>query len=233
MKLAAVIQARYSSTRLPGKVLMQAQGKPLLGFLIERLRLSRKVRTLILATSDQPEDDALEAFCTEQNLLCYRGSLKNVARRFHEACQHFQLDAFVRVNADSPLIDPRLLDRAVDLFEQEAPDVVTNIQNRTFPKGESVEMVKVPAFQRALSGMSKPEHFEHVTAYFYERPELFKILNFTSGGAYNDIRLTVDTRDDFLTFTSILQQMTRPHWEYGWKDLLPLYKEVAARPQTI
>jgi spore coat polysaccharide biosynthesis protein SpsF len=232
MKIAAIIQARMTSKRLPGKVLQPIAGKPLIQYLIERLQHCKKRPGIVIATSTDSSDNVIEDFAGTQNIPCYRGPLQNVASRFRGACEANSLDAFVRVNADSPLIDPALIDRALTLFEQTGSEIVTNVQERTFPKGQSVEFVQLLALQRALPRMTSPDDFEHVTRFFYEHPQDFRIHNFAAHGNFSDVRLVVDTIADFSAIEGVIQQMTKPHWEYGWTECLELYKESASWLRT-
>jgi spore coat polysaccharide biosynthesis protein SpsF len=227
MNLAIVIQARFSSVRLPGKVLAKVSGKPLLDYLLERVQRCRTVSTIILATSQERDDEAIAAWCLSRGIACQRGPLANVAERFRQVCEKWKLDAFVRINGDSPMIDPALIDQAVDLFCKTDADLATNVQKRSYPKGESVEVVKSTAFSRAMTRMTRPDELEHVTPYFYEHPADFHIENFRADQGFEQLRLAVDTPEDLTTFTGVIHRMNKPHWEYGWKDLLPLYKEAA------
>jgi spore coat polysaccharide biosynthesis protein SpsF len=232
MKIGIIIQGRMSSQRLPEKVLQNLAGKPLLDYLFERLKQSRTLTPIILATSTEPSDNALAEFAKTRGVDCYRGPLQNVASRLRGACDQYGLDAFVRLEANSPLLDPTLIDRAVKLFEQTGADIVTNMHERTFPHGQSIEVINLSALKRALPRMTSPDHFETVTAYFYEHAHEFIIHNFQAHGNFTDVPLAVNTMADLSALESVIEHMKRPHWEYGWLDLLELYKETASWLRT-
>lgn len=226
MAKLAIIQARCSSSRLPGKVLMPLHGHPMLWWLIERVRLSPAVAGVIVATSEAPSDDALEAWCGSVGVSCLRGPLDDVAKRFLMVAERLGADSFIRVNGDSPLLDPALLDRAVFLFENGDFDLVTNTRKRSFPKGQSVEVVSVAALASRHPGMSQDEK-EHVTACFYRNPANSRIENFACDEDLGHIQMSVDTLDDFLIVERMMGAMDRPPRTYGLSSLLPLHRQAA------
>ncbi len=216
------IQARMGSARLPGKVLRDAGGKPMLGYLVERLERGVPDMPVAVATSDGTEDDPVAEFCAGLDLPCVRGPLNDVAGRFLKAVDRFGADAFVRISGDSPLLDTQLIEHAVALFDDKDADLATNVLERTFPKGMSVEVVRAEAFRRAYSNMQSPDEFEHVTSHFYRTPTDWRIADFTSGRDLGRVNLSVDTASDFARFENILGRMTSPHWTYGMNAVLEL-----------
>ena len=220
MKTGTIIQARMSSKRLPGKVLREVSGNPLLQYLWERLKRCKELDFLIVATSIENSDDPIAQFCNDQNIQYYRGDLKNVASRFSEIAKIYDLDAFVRVSGDSPLLDTSLVEKAIQIFNSTSSDLVTNVMPRTFPSGQSVEVLRVKTFQLAYQKMKHEEDLEHVTRYIYRNPEKFKIENFASKKDFGECHLSVDTALDVEKFILFTSQMERPHWEYTWKELL-------------
>ena len=228
MSCVAIVQGRMSSSRFPGKVLCQARGKPLLDYLIERLKGSLCLEGIIIATSTDPSDDPIEEFCRKRKLEFYRGPLHNVANRFLEIVEIFRLNQFVRICADSPLIDPEIVDAGIKLFETKEYDIVTNCLKRTFPKGESVEIISSEAFKRGFLEMEGPEDYEHIMSYFYGHADRFRILNMeeTSGPDYSEINLSIDTREDFETFLKLLGQMRKTYASYSWKEIVQLYEKM-------
>lgn len=227
MRIGAVVQARMTSERLPGKVLREVAGRPLLGYLLERLARCPALDAVVVATSTDPTDAPVERFCRERGVACYRGSLSNVARRFRDALDAHGLDAFVRVSGDSPLLDPALVGRGVRLFRAGAFDLVTNVHPRSYPPGQSVEVVGREGFRRACVAMHEADEREHVTLHFYRHPGRFRIENFAAARDYGGLRLTVDTADDLARLEAIVAAMTRPHWEYGLDDLVAVLAAVA------
>jgi spore coat polysaccharide biosynthesis protein SpsF len=219
-RIGVIIQARMGSSRLPGKVLRPLAGEPLLGYVVDRAARSRRAGPVVVATSLEPEDDLIELFCIEREVACFRGERENVARRFLGVMKHYGLTAFVRICGDSPLIDPGLIDHAVRLFTTGGHEIVTNILQRTFPRGESVEVINGRTFRRGYMRMRDPEQLEHVTRYFYANASAFDIHNFTYASDMSDVSLAVDTADDLQRVEEIISRMERPHWEYGLGDIL-------------
>lgn len=224
MKSAVLIQARMGSKRFPGKVLAEAGGKPVLGWLLERLARCTSKRPAIVLTSSEPSDDPIAAFCAKRGVLCRRGDLENVASRFKDAAERGGLDFFVRVTCDSPLLDPALVDEAVALFEAGRHDLVTNVHKRTFPRGQSVEAVRTSAFLAAVPRFREAGDREHVTTFFYKHARNFKICNFESPvGDFSGRSLCVDTPGDFERFAGVIERVRRsgrPLGDIGWRELL-------------
>ena len=211
-----------SSQRLPDKVLTMVNGKPLLQYLLERLNHCSSIDQTVVATSEDKSDDPIAVFCHEYGALCFRGPLKNVAKRFYMALEKYNLDAFVRVCCDSPMLDQKLIDQGVKLFNGEY-DLVTNILPRSYPLGQSVEVITASTFKKVYEKMSTPDHFEHVTKYYYEKPDEFRIKNFSNKKNLSSYRLVVDTPEDLKRIEKIIGSMTRPHTEYSFDDFIELY----------
>ncbi|MCF7980155.1 MAG: glycosyltransferase family protein [Chromatiaceae bacterium] len=204
--MLAIVQARLSSARLPGKVLRELAGQPMLGRVYSRLSRARHLSQIIVATSDEPSDDAICDFCRKQAIAYHRGSLNNVAQRFLDCAHRAQADAFLRICADSPLIDPDIVDQAIALHATSDADLTTNTQHRSFPKGQSVEIVRTSALADALARMRNPADQEHVTHYLYQHPNQYRIQNFASDESFGEVQLSVDTQADFDAIAAILQQ---------------------------
>lgn len=222
MKIGAIIQARFSSKRLPGKVLKPVAEKPLLLYIIERLKRCTGIESIVIATSTEPSDDPISEFCAHEGIPCVRGTLNDVAGRFNKVLDSYPWDAFIRVNGDSPLIDQDLIDNGIRRFCEGRYDLVTNVFPRSYPPGQSVEIVRSSTFRKTYPLMNKPEHLEHVTLFFYENAGKFSIANFHSDRKYNNCHLAIDTPEDFLRFTFIVSKMTTPHWDYHLPDIIDL-----------
>jgi len=167
----------------------------MLAWLIERLARARKVDTLTVATSHEADDDPINVFCRRSGVRCFRGPLDDVAGRLVAAAESVGADAFVRICADSPLMSPDVVDDLVALYGAVDVDLATNVQTRTFPKGLSVEVVRVAALRRAR-GMMEAGEAEHVTPVFYRRPGDFRVAGLTSGGDWGAVQMSVDTAED-------------------------------------
>lgn len=228
----AIVQARMNSQRLPGKSLYPIAGRPMLSFLIERLRRCQRLADVVVATSTMSDDDAIARFCADFGVRCHRGPLDDVLGRFLEVIEVRALTAVVRVNGDSPLLDPALVDRAVELFEAGEHDLVTNVAPRSFPRGQSVEVITADALRRIAAEEISLEEREHITLRFYRHPERSKIRNFVAVRDMSAIRLSVDTPADFVVIARVIEKMDRPHWQYGLEDLLELRRTVLAPAES-
>lgn len=226
MKTGIIIQARMSSRRFAGKVLYQVGAKPILKYTLERLRQCSFENTIVVATSRREDDDQLVDFCDAEGIACYRGALDNVADRFKEITDRYQFDSFVRVNGDSPLLDQQLVDKAMEVFATDDYDLVTNVMPRTYPRGQSVEVLRVDAFSRGYEQMTSGEDLEHVTTYFYKHHQEYRIGNISSDENLSGIRLCVDTRDDMKLFSAIIARMDKPHWTYSLSDVMEIYRGI-------
>ncbi len=224
MKIGIIVQARMSSERLPGKVLHPVRGKPMLQYTIERLQQCTKTPELVVATSDQPADAAVLRLCRELEVQCFCGDLENVARRFYDLIEAYGFDAFVRISGDSPLIDQAVVDHAVTLYLEGGHDIVTNILKRTFPKGQSVEVLNAEVFRKAFPEMQDRGDLEHVTRFFYSRPERYRIRNFEADRDLHDIQLSVDTPSDMEKFETLIGSLREPHFRYPYGQILELLR---------
>jgi len=228
LEIGAFIQARMTSQRLPGKVLGDLAGKPLLQYLIERLNRCQFLDRVVVLTSVECSDDPIAEFCHGGGIECFRGDLSNVAKRFLEALEKYRLEAFVRISGDSPLMDPALVDRLIEIFSNNSWQVVTNVQTRTFPSGQSVEIIEANTFRQGFHQMNQPEHFEHVTPWFYKNKDRVKIFNHASKTNFSGVHLSVDTKTDFDLLSRIVAAFDRPHWEYGLTEILDIYQKVTS-----
>ena len=203
--MLCIIQARYSSKRLPGKVLKKIFGLTILERVINQVKKSKKIKKIIVATSDHKTDKKIITLCQKNNIDCISGSLNNVFKRFHLAVNSQQYKSFVRVSADSPLIDPSLIDRVVSLYNKNRYDIVTNVFPRTFPKGFSVEVINSKIILDFLNKIKKKKHQEHLTSFFYDNYKNFKIKNFYNKSDLSYFNLSVDNLNDFIRVKSIIK----------------------------
>lgn len=213
-----VVQARAGSTRLPGKVLMDLAGRPLLAFLLDRLS-GLKVDEVVVATSTLARDDPVADVARHAGVACVRGPETDVLARFAVALDAHPADAIVRLTADCPLTDPALVEAVLDLHRRRGADYTCNVLPRTFPKGLDVEVADTGALRRAVEEATDRPEREHVMPYLYRHPELFTLANLRSGEDLADERWTVDTAEDLAKVRRIvagLDPSTRP----GWREIL-------------
>ena len=222
-KVIVVVQARATSQRFPQKILRPLCGRPMLLRVIDRLVTCRLSDGLVVATSTDPSDDATAALAASANADVYRGPLDDVLARVSGAAEAAQADAIVRISGDSPLIDPGLVSTAIDLWRSAAPDLVTNIRERTFPKGQSVEVIATGALRR-LRDIADSASREHVTTQFYRNAERFRIVDIRMSPGFGGVQMSVDTIDDFNRVSAVLTRLGEPYESHGLNALLDAYR---------
>lgn len=197
MRVRCIIQARMDSHRLPGKVLVPIRGVPILARVVDSINKCENLDSPIVATTSRSLDRPIYDFCLANGISVFRGSKDDVLGRLVATALSWKLDALVRICADSPLINGELITFGVDTFLKSRVDLVTNVFPRTFPKGQSVEVIKTQALSK-ISGLEDCgiEHKEHVTRYFYDNHRQFKILNFSKNSDSDWANFAVDTIHD-------------------------------------
>lgn len=199
-----------SSKRIPGKVLKAVSGYSLIYYIVERLIQFHSLSSLILCTSTHESDDEIEAFCLTNGIDYYRGNLENVASRFYEICRSNNFDAFVRICADSPMIDGALVKSMTNHWNLDL-DLLTNKSPRTYPKGQSIEIVNRDTFVKSYQHFETDEDFEHVTHYFHRNLDHFRYENIRNPDDNSKISLAIDEPVDLLMFESFVKQYG-PEW---------------------
>lgn len=197
MSVNAIIQARCGSTRFPNKVFAIIDGKPLLWHVVNRLKYATKIDDIIVATTVSEKDDKIEEWCKENNVHCFRGSEDNVLNRYYSASEAFPSDYVVRITADDPFKEPKVIDAVVTKLMEEGYDHVTNNLPPSFPEGLDCEAFKKSALDRSEREAETAFEREHVTQYIYHHPEIFKIGNVSNGENLSYLRWTVDKDVDF------------------------------------
>ncbi len=196
----------------------------MLEYLIERLQRCGGLDIIIVATSDEESDNPIYDFCMLKKIECFRGDLHNVASRFFEIIKGYNLNNFIRICGDSPLLDQRLVENGINIFKDNSFDIVTNIQKRTYPKGQSFEIINARTFMDTYPLISDTDDLEHVSSFFYKNSSRFKIFNIESRTRHGEKQLSVDTKEDMNTITHIIKRFKKPHWEYSLEDILQLYQ---------
>ncbi len=227
MTVCMIVQARMNSQRLPDKVLKKVLGRPLLGYEIERLRRVTLANKLIVATSLNAADDAIDQFCREEVISCFRGDEDDVLSRFYEAAKVNSARVVVRICADCPLIDPAVVDKTVRFYfkEQKRFDYVSNVLTRTYPRGMDCEVFSFKALEEAHLQATHPSEREHVTSFIYNRPDRYRLGNVQNGIDQSAYRWTVDTQEDFELIQKILSALYPLKPAFGMSDVLELYVE--------
>ena len=192
------------STRLPGKVMMIVDNEtPIIGYVIKQLKHSKLCNQIIIATTTQNEDEKIVDFAKKNTIPYFRGNAEDCLDRYYQCAKTFSSSIIVRITSDNPLIDPTLLDEAVALFKAGNYDYITNCKPRTFPQGTEVEVFSFNALEKAWNEAKKSSEREHVTPYFYNNPNKFRIFNITNQENLSNLRWTVDRKDD-LEFVRII-----------------------------
>ncbi len=225
--MLAILQARMSSTRLPGKVMRPLAGTPMIGRQIERLRRAKRLDQIVVATSARPDDDALADYVATLGVGLYRGDLDDVLGRFHAALQaHGRPAHFLRLTADCPFADPEVIDLCIRRHLETGADITHNSVGRTYPKGLDVEVVRTTALDAAWSEAADRYDREHVTPFIYARPERFRELSITHDPPER-WRWTVDTPQDYAFAVAVYDGLFAERPDFLMPELLAWQ---AARP---
>lgn len=228
MKTVAIIQARMSSSRLPGKVLKEAGGRPLLDRMVERVRQAKRIDETVVATTVDPSDDTIAEFCEKHGISFFRGNLMDVLDRYYQAALAYQAQVIVRLTGDCPLIDPVLIDETLELMDRENADFACNRlpppMTRTYPIGLDVEAVTFSALETAWQKAVEKHEREHVMPYFYEVPGRYKVAKLDYPTDYGALRWTVDTPED-LEFVREVYAGLENRNDFSWLDVLKLVQE--------
>jgi spore coat polysaccharide biosynthesis protein SpsF (cytidylyltransferase family) len=196
-KIGIIIQARMASTRLPEKVLAEISGKPILWHIVERCK-DTKANQIIIATSINKENDKIEEFCKKNKISLFRGSEEDALNRYYEAAKKFELTKIIRITGDCPLISPEIINQIIDKFAKEKVDYLSNVSERSFPRGLDCEIFSFATLEKANNLAKEKSHREHVTAFIYGNPKMFKMGKLIAEGKLKNpnIRLCVDTKKD-------------------------------------
>lgn len=221
MKYLAIIQARMSSSRLPGKVMQEINGIPSIKFQIDRLQKA-KIDSIVVATSTHESDDELVDYLTSLNVDVRRGSLDDVADRFLNVLHEYKPDNFLRLTADCPLVMPLLVNEMLDVFEADKTDYLSNTAPPTFPDGLDVEIVNTDAFTRLISSGLTDFEREHVTLGFKSRLDDFSLRNFESSSDLSDFRWTIDYPEDLEYIRSLAKYLHGKESVFTFQDILAI-----------
>lgn len=214
MKTLLIVQARMTSTRLPGKVLLPLAGEPMLTRLVQRLRRAQRADGIVIATTTNATDDPIVALCEELGVPCHRGSEHDVLSRYANAACLNGADVVVRITSDCPLIDPALVDQVIAVYEEGDSDYVSNMLPPTWPYGMAVEVFSAAALQQAHAEATQPAEREHVTPFIYWHPERYRLRNLASPVDLSQHRWTVDTPEDYELVRRLFEALipTRPNF---------------------
>lgn len=206
--IGCIIQARMGLSRLPGKVFMNLEGtKTVLAYTVEQLTYCKHVDKIVIATTKLKEDDKVVDFAKKSGIGCFRGNSTNVLDRYYNCAKKFHFSIIVRITADCPLIDPQIVDMAIEKFQKNSYDYVTNCLKRTYPYGTEVEVFSFWALEEAWKNAVLPSEKEHVTPYFRKHPERFRIYNIEYNEDISNYRWTVDRENDLLLVKKVVTKI--------------------------
>lgn len=223
MKIGAVILCRFNSSRLPGKILKEINGKPVLLYIYERLKKIDNLN-IIVATSNETSDDPIFNFCNTRGIHVYRGSLNNVSLRFLNAANQHDLDYIIRVNGDNLFIDIETMKYMIGLAKRNAYDFISNVKGRSFPYGMSIEIIRKSFYEKEYPNLVTKYYQEHVTIYFYENPDkgsMFFIYN-NVVPEVKGIQLAIDTLEDFKRAQKLVEKLDMN--TYDLKEIAKVYE---------
>lgn len=220
-RTVGVIQARMNSARLPGKILMPLAGAVLLQRLVERVKRSLRLDTLVVATTATPVDDRVADLCTAIDVPCFRGDETDVLQRVYSAARQYKAHVLVRLTADNPFVDGLLVDYVLDAYLAASPAVhyASNVEGCGFPYGLYVEVVSMEALAGALSS-SDPMDREHVTWHLRQRPDRYRSLAVQAPGRFPYRELTIDTAEDYARVGAIFEDHFSRNPDFSFRDLM-------------
>lgn len=227
MKIIGVIQVRLSSQRLPGKAMLPISGKPVLWHIYNRLTRCKLLDMVVISTGEYNSNVSICEFASQNNIPIYIGSEVDLIDRLYKTATKFQATAMVRITADCPLVDPKLVDKLVSeyLENQDHYDFVTNCRFRTFPHGLDAEVYSLATLRKLWYEIKEPELREWFPLYVYKHPELFRILNISNPTDLSKLRWTMDYEEDYEFIKQIYQNLYKEGQTFGMEDILDLIKQ--------
>lgn len=226
-KTVAIIQARMGSTRLPGKVMKDLNGKPVLWHVIERVKHTKNIDQIIIATTTHKKDKIIFEKALEWGVKSYRGSEEDVLARYYEAADKYDVNTIVRITSDCPLIDPYVTDEIVEYYKNNNYTLVTNagadLNKRTYPRGLDTEVFSFEALEKAYNKAEEKYQREHVTPYIYEN--YADIFYYKNDKDLSNYRLTLDEKDDYILIKKIYEELYYGKHDFYMKDIISFLRE--------
>ena len=219
--MICIIQARMGSKRLPGKVLMKIGKDNILNKLILSVKKVIGISDIIIATTLNREDNKIINYCKKNKINYFRGSTSNVASRFYKILTLKDSKYFIRLNADSPFLDYRIIKKLISKIKDNNFDIITNVLKKSFPKGQSVEILKKEIYIKHYKKINNKYDKEHVTSYFYKNKKKFKIYNYFNRQNFSNINLSIDTIKDLKKIRNISARIKNKN--FNWKNLVSIY----------
>ncbi len=227
-RVVATVSARMGSTRLPGKVLLPLLGKPVLERIVERLKKGKYFDEIVIATSTDPKDDAIENFCVERGYLYYRGSEDDVLARVYETAKKHNADIVYRGMGDSPLVDVHIVDMLLEQLEKDGCDLVSNeMGGKPVPDGFDATVFTMKSLEEGYYGATHPEMREHVTVHIKTDPSRYKVYVCKAEGVMDapDLRLTLDTKEDYEVISNVFEALYPKNSDFTALDVIQYLRE--------
>ncbi len=221
-----IIQARMGSSRLPGKVLREINGVPLLKIQYDRVVRS-SVKKIIIATTPEERDQPILDFCQRYNIPCFLGDENDVLKRYYECAKEYNAKTVIRLTSDCPLVSPKTIDDVLNLFKSGDFDYAANtvpVETSSFPNGSDVEVFSIEALERANKEASSTSDREHVTFYFWQNPDKFKTTQLKNDQDFSKFRYTVDYPEDLKVVEFILNELKKNGSEGTVEEMVRLLK---------
>lgn len=220
--IVAIIQARMGSTRLPGKVLREIIGKPLLEYQIERLNESKRISKIVIATTSNESDYPIVELGGRLGVTVFRGSEDDVLSRYHGAAKKEDADIIVRLTSDCPVIDPNVVDNVIEYYLAHDYDYVSNSLKRSYPRGMDTEVFSFDVLEDIKHKVKSQVHREHVTPYIYQNPDQYTIGHVYNSRDESRHRWTVDTLEDFLLIELMIESLYPQNKNFTLEDMIEL-----------
>lgn len=224
MQAVAIVQARTGSSRLPNKVLMDIEGKPMLWHVVSRLKYSKLIDRIVIATTADRRDDCIEKFCKENKVDFFRGDENDVLDRYYQAAKIYKADPVIRITSDCPVIDPRVIDKAISIY-LENRDSLDYVRNSLYPRGLDTEVFSFCALERTWKEAQKDYQREHVTIYMYENAGTFKVHIMKNEKDLSHLRWTVDEDKDLKLVREIYKRLCGEGEMFLMEDILKLLEK--------
>jgi spore coat polysaccharide biosynthesis protein SpsF len=229
-KIVIVVQARMTSSRLPGKVMMPVLGESLLYRMMERLRMINHPAQFVVAIPEEEKGGVIEQECASINIPCYCGNLNNLLDRHYQVAKLYDAGIVLKIPSDCPLIDPRIIDQLLDFYfaHKGEYDYVSNLHPATFPDGNDVEIMTMACIEKVWKEATRQLELEHTTPYIWENPEKFRIGNvvWSTGKDYSmSHRFTIDYQSDYEFIKAVFGELYPEKHNFSCEDILQLLEE--------
>jgi spore coat polysaccharide biosynthesis protein SpsF len=220
--IAGIVAARMESTRLPGKALFEICAKTIIQIMVERMKSSKKLDRIIIATSTNKKDDLIEKFCRENDIECYRGHEENLIARYKKISDLIGTDVIAKFGADSPLIDPKVIDEVIDIYLNNDYDYVSNYwpPPKTYPEGTGLDVYSAKTLTEAYNEAKKPSELEHINPFICNRPNSYKLHRVDYKKNISNYRFSLDYQEDFVVIKSIYEALYPKNSYFTLEDII-------------